>query len=575
MIVLSFSGRIERRHVVTLAATCLGLASAPFLLSAYPLGLLTLGLAYGLFAFGLDLAWGRAGVVSIGNAAFFGLGAYGLAIANERGVPMAVGALAGIVCAVVLAAVVGFIGLSERAVPSTMAMLTLALTLGVAQIATSWLSVTNGTNGLLVPFVGVVEGYYTTALVAVGTVAVVWFAVLRGRVGRHFLAVRVNEQRAAHLGIDPRRTRLVAFILSAAVSALAGAIAAPQIGLVSPGTAGIVLSAEVLVWLAVGGRGTIAGAFGGAVAVTMGQQYLGDALGSWFLLTMGGIFVLIVLFAPAGLVGVAQTLLRRPLHQTSAQGAVLDVYAVPRRRRAGADAASDANALELRGVRKAFGSISVIEGVDMNVPVGEVICLIGPNGAGKTTLLGIIAGDVSPDEGVVHLLGTDVTDWPAYRRARAGLGRLFQLPSLFLEQTPAQNLALARSEALRTVELPPQYVRFEHDDSTLARELSLADRRALEIAVVLAWGPKIVLLDEPAAGLAHEDSIQLANTLRATSKALGCTLLIVEHDMDIVREMAERVVVLANGRILVGGTMEDVSSHPEVRQAYLGDSSHA
>ena len=566
----STSGRVGRRHVVAITTTAVALAAAPFLLLPYPLGLLTLALAYGLFAFGLDLAWGRAGVVSVGHAAFFGLGAYSVAIAADRELPVLMMAAGAVAAAALVAWLVGRAGLSPKSQASTMAVLTLALTLIAEQAARSMLEITNGGNGLYVPGSGVVGDFYRTAAVVVIVVVLVWLVVLRGRLGRRFLAVRVNESRAAHLGIDPQATKTTAFVLSAAVTAIAGAVAAPVISLVSPSSAGILMSTQVLVWVAVGGRGTIAGAFLGAALVTIGQQYLGDAIGSWYLLILGLAFVLVVRFFPAGLVGGVLALVRRPVAEQAAQGASLESAGPQVQPTTVVDEGLDDRALALSGVTKSFGSVPVIQGVDLDVPVGQVLCLIGPNGAGKTTLLNIVGGDLVVEEGQIRLLGSDVTSWAPHRRARLGLGRLFQIPSVFLELTPRQNLLLARSEARRVIELPADLRRFELQDSMRAQDLPLADRRALELAVVLAGGPDVVLLDEPAAGLSHEDSVRLARTLRAVAENSACTLVTVEHDMEIVRELADRVVVLANGRVLVDGSMDEVSRHDEVRSAYLG-----
>jgi branched-chain amino acid transport system permease protein len=568
-VITSLRGRVGAGHAVALAAAVLGLAAAPFVLLPYPLALLTLALVYGLFAFGLDIAWGRAGVVSIGHAAFFGLGAYGAAIAAAHDVPMVVGGALGVVAAVVVAVLVGLAGLGRRAMPATMAVLTLALTLVMSQGARSWTALTNGTNGLVV-FTGdgVVGTYYRTAVIVVVTVLLVWLVVLRGPLGRRFLAIRSDEQRAEHLGVDPRRVKTTALAVSGGVSAVAGAVAAPVMGLVSPSAAGIVLSTEVLVWLAVGGLGTISGAFLGAGLVTVGEQTLGDVLGSWYLLLMGVLFLLVVRFAPEGLVGLGRTLLRRPLREKAAAGAVLTGPSGPVSALPPVDAA--APALSAQDVEKDFGPVPVIKGIDLRVASGEVVCLIGPNGAGKSTFLGVLAGEHLPEQGRVGLAGRDVTSWAPHERARLGLGRMFQIPSVFLDLTPAQNLAIARAEAVQQPVALPVFDRFLEADDAPARELSLADRRALELAMVLSWGPRVLLLDEPAAGLSHEDSIALARTLRDVAERTGCTLVAVEHDMEIVRELADRVVVLADGRILVEGSMEEVSAHDEVRRAYLG-----
>ncbi|SFE91133.1 branched-chain amino acid ABC transporter ATP-binding protein/permease [Blastococcus tunisiensis] len=561
--------RVGRGHALALVGAALALAAAPFLLLPYPLTLLTLALVYGLFAFGLDIAWGRAGVVSIGHAAFFGLGAYGAAIASARDIPVLLGVAGGVVAALVLALVIGLAGLGRRALASTMAVLTLALTLAVSQGARSWTGLTNGSNGLVVlSDSGVVGTYYRTAGIVLGTVVVVWLIVLRGSLGRRFVAIRLNQQRAEHLGIDPWRTKLIALLISAGISALAGAVAAPVIGLISPSISGIVMSTEVLVWLAVGGLGTITGAFLGAGLVTIGNQLLGDVIGSWYLLMMGVLFLLVVRFAPEGLVGVVRSVIRRPLREKAAGGAVLAGTGAPPPDRSTATAGGPV--LRARDVEKDFGPVPVIQGIDLDVAAGEVVCLIGPNGAGKTTFLAVLAGEHVPERGRVWIAGRDVTARPAHERARMGLGRMFQIPSVFLELTPAQNLALARAEGVHPPAPLALYDRFTSTDDMLAKDLPLADRRALELAMALSWGPEILLLDEPAAGLSHEDSVALARTLREVAERTGCTLVAVEHDMEIVRELADRVVVLADGRILVEGSMDEVSAHDEVRRAYLG-----
>ncbi|MCK6211377.1 ATP-binding cassette domain-containing protein [Georgenia sp. EYE_87] len=569
--------RIQRRHLLGLAVAVVALAAAPFILTSYPLSLLTLSLAYGLFAFGLDLAWGRAGVISIGHAAFFGVGAYGVAIATEREIPLLLAIPVTVALTAVIAFAVGLAGLRRGTSPSTMAVLTLALTLLAEQAARSLLSLTNGSNGLFVGSGGIVSTYYRTAIVVALTVGVVWAVLLRGRFGRRLLAVRINEPRSEHLGIDPRRVKIQAFVLSAVVAALAGVVVAPIIGLVSPGIAGVVMSTQVLVFLAVGGRGSILGAFLGAALVTIGQEYLGAAIGSWYLFVIGIIFVLVVRFAPGGLVGLVTARLRRPVSEAAAQGAVVQPPAarpdVHDSRRAATDGAADRMpeaAIEVRDLAKSFDATPVIRGVNLEINRGEVVCLIGPNGAGKTTLLNLIAGDLRPTSGQIRLKGQEVASWPPHHRAALGLGRLFQTPSVYPELTPAQNLALAQAEAYQFVTLPSELARFADIDDTLTSDLSLADQRALELALTIAWGPEIVLLDEPAAGLSHEDSVRLAATLRAINQDLGCTLVVVEHDMDIVRQLGDRVVVLAEGRVLVSGDMDEVASHDEVRAAYIG-----
>src|SRR5690606_19182315 len=188
---------------------------------------------------------------------------------------------------------------------------------------------------------------------------------------------------------------------------------------------------------------------GGAVLVTMGQQYLGEAIGSWYLLVLGVIFLVVVRFAPGGLVGVVRRIFRVPAHRTARQDARIS-SAPPRR----APVVKTDVALRARDIRKSFGATKVLEGVDLVVPTGEVLCLIGPNGAGKTTLLNIVAGDVDATGGSVAIFDADATRWRIHRRSLAGMGKVFQIPSVFTELSPADNLRLARSEALEVRALP-------------------------------------------------------------------------------------------------------------------------
>jgi branched-chain amino acid transport system permease protein len=570
--------RVRPMHLGGIVLAVVGLAIAPFVLTIYPLTLVTLSLVYGLFAFGLDLAWGRAGIVSIGHAGFFGIGAYAVAIAHQRELSMLVVVPVVVLGVAALALVIGYAGLRRGTSASTMAVLTLALTLLAEQSARTLLSLTNGSNGLFVPSSGVVGTYYRTAAIVFAVVLAVWCLVIRGQFGRRMLLARMNASRTEHLGVDPHRVRIQAFVLSAVVAAIAGAVAAPVVGLVSPSIGGIVTSTEVLVLVAIGGRGSICGVFLGALAVTVGEAYLGDAIGSWYLFIVGLLFVVVVRFAPGGLVGLVRPLIKRHPADVAAQGAVV----AGRSRRArgwegrggddegGRAQATGRPAVEVRDVVKRFDASVVLDHLDLQVAESEVVCLIGPNGAGKTTALNVIAGSLRATSGSVHLDEEDVTGWTPHRRARHGLGRLFQAPSFYPELTPAQNVFVARSEAYRAVDLPAELTRFDELDDVRAGDLSLADQRSLELAIAFAWGPRTVLLDEPAAGLSHAESIALARTLRGINRSHGCTLVVVEHDMEIVRQLGDRVVVLADGKVLVSGDMDTVADNDEVRAAYLG-----
>ncbi len=279
-------------------------ALCPFYLSEFKVGLIGLGLAYGLFAVGLDLAWGRTGMISIGQAVFFGLGVYGVGIALTRHGSPFVGGLIGIVLAAILGAFTAAVGLRRVTNPSTMAVLTLAITLFAEKVARDWWSVTGGSSGLFMPPLLRRTPITGSAFFAsIGIVAVIWLSVLNRPLGNRLTAIRLNDRRAEHIGIPIFRERVVAFTLSAIVSAIAGCLSAPWMTSVSPDRVGIVLSTQVLVWVAVGGKATILGPFIGAVAMTYGQDVLAGSMGNSYLLLLGLLFILSVLLVPNGIAG--------------------------------------------------------------------------------------------------------------------------------------------------------------------------------------------------------------------------------------------------------------------------------
>jgi branched-chain amino acid transport system permease protein len=212
-----------------------------------------------------------------------------------------------------------------------------------------------------------------------------------------------------------------------------------------------------------------------------------------------------------------------------------------------------------------------VRGVSLAMQPGSIVTVIGANGAGKTTLLNVISGDLRGTEGRVEVIGRDVTRMAVHRRSRLGVARTFQVPSLFAELTVAEQLTLSRQEAGREVVLPASYAGLESAlADRRARDLSLGERRYLEIAIALAHHPRVLLLDEPAAGLARVEAAGLARDILAIRDQLGCSVVAVEHDMEIVRLLADRVVVLHRGQVLSEGSIDEISGDAQVRDAYLG-----
>jgi branched-chain amino acid transport system ATP-binding protein len=255
------------------------------------------------------------------------------------------------------------------------------------------------------------------------------------------------------------------------------------------------------------------------------------------------------------------------------------------RERAVADAVPAA-LLEINGLTKRFGGVLASDSISLSVPKGELHAIIGPNGAGKTTLIGQLAGEIVSDAGHIHFEGRDITALPTYRRSQLGLARSFQVTSLFLDFTALDNVALAvqahaghsfhfwraaREEAdlRRPAEAALARIGLAHRANVVVSRLSHGEHRQLEIAMALATSPRMLLLDEPMAGMGPDESARMVKMLRELKREL--TILLIEHDMEAVFALADRITVLVYGRIIASGTPEAIRANVEVRQAYLGE----
>ncbi len=238
---------------------------------------------------------------------------------------------------------------------------------------------------------------------------------------------------------------------------------------------------------------------------------------------------------------------------------------------------SASRAISTRALAKRFGGVVATNGVDLSIARGEIRCIIGPNGAGKSTLFALLGGIHAPDAGRILLGDQDVTRLPAFRRARLGLGLTFQTNRAYHELTIAQNLEIARrsataapeSEAMRRYSHALGLFELDRMGALPARELPHHQLQWLEIAMVLAGGPEIVLLDEPTAGMSPEETMQTAGVLRQLN-SMGLTIVVVEHDITFVREVAQYVTVLHQGRIFAEGSVAEITTHEDVRNIYLG-----
>lgn len=564
------------------------LAAIPLLtmvVGQYRGGQLAQFLLLGASSAALAFVWGGAGVLSLGHSVPFGVGAYAGAWFSLHG--GAAGSIVGVLVGAILGAAISFgaglLGLKRRLDPVTFTLTTFVLALAAEQFANRWTGITGGFNGITdIPRLHVGTAVITaglqrsiSAFIAVACVLLL-VKLAATPYGAALSAIRDNEKRSAALGYDVGAIKLGAFALAGAVTGLLGALYASQAQFVSPGLVGVGTATTFVVWVLLGSRTTLWGPVIATVVYSFGVTALaGRALNSWLLIT-GLAVIAVVLLAPEGLAALA--LRSTPEAWWRPSPIQVTLQALP-------TAVTDVR-LEVNGVGARFGSFTALDDVHLVVNEPVIHCLIGPNGAGKSTLLDVLCGLTPHAGGTWHLDDVELTGRTPWSMSRAGVGRKFQAPSVATSATVAGNLALAswgrthRSLALVRqpwrVEVSPECWRLvtagqlDRRLHTPAGRLSHGERQMLELAMTLAAGCQILLLDEPTAGMTAAETSAVAALLRELCSDRGMPIVIVEHDMTFIREVADRVTVLRNGRVMLSGTVAEVEADEDVRAVYLG-----
>ena len=610
---LHAAGRAAR--LVATLAVFPGLALVPFVwgsFTAYELGLYLL---YGMVGQGIALCWGRAGFLPLGQALFFGIGAY-LAGAGLRAVGgeswLLVPVLAG-ACLVpaLFAGVVGAL-VFHRQVGSGpyFSLITLALAMLGFQLANSLVDVTGGFNGMtgipepagIDPF----EHLYFVILAALALTTAVIGYLLRSPFGQLLAAVAQNEERLQFFGFRTSRLKALAFAVSAGVAGLAGALYAPHQGIVTPQAVGFLLSAELVIWTAVGGRASLAGPVLGAVAIGFLASGLRDAFLYWEVV-VALVFVVVVLRWPGGMAGILRSAVEATVEAAgravsraaggTGGGTGRSPHRWPRRGE-GATAKrgialpalveKPAPRLRFDAVDVAVGSVEILKGLSFEIDTRAIHCLIGPNGAGKTSALDALTGKLPLAAGDIRWAGDSLAGERVYGTAARGIGRKSQVPSIFPELTIGQNVDIAlwanRFRPLDLFRMTPYRWRspllarletrfaFLGDEGQPAGALSVGERQMLDFALTMLAEPDLVLLDEPCAGLSVEETARMTEAIAELTAEIGATGIIVEHDMQVVERLSDHVLVMHQGRLLASGTMDEIRSDPEVQAVYAGGS---
>ena len=575
-------------HPVAQVAAVLLALSLVTLVTTLPLGRVTQVAIYVLYAAGIGLLVGYLGLVPFGGAVFFGLATYAAAISMLRwfqGTNEFAGMAVAVLFAVVLALPVGALILRRRGL--YFSLLTLACTQICYEIAYKWTDFTGGENGLQRvprPVLDSPLAFHLFVCAAVlGVIALLW-RLAHSPLGRLYQAVRDNEQRAASLGYAIYPVKLSAFVISAAVTGLAGALLAFFMRGAYANPLSWEHASDAVLMLVLGGIHHVMGAVWGAVLFIVLEDQLGAWLDHWWLV-FAPVLMIVALAAPEGIHGLLRRLVGRSGWTLARPGIPPRPASIEPFVPAAPTASGDEPLLTVRGLKKNFGPLVIAAGYDFDVHPGTLHSFIGPNGAGKTTFFNMLSGIVTPDGGEVRFLGQDITRLPLHRRVRLGLARSFQIVSVFTHLTAFENVRVA-VQARRARACSPwgdahadgavnarvwsvlDAVGLVHKAAEPCTALSHGERRLLEIGITLATEARLLLLDEPLAGLAESDRVRVSALIQRLARSHAVVLI--EHDIDRVLALSDRITVLHQGRLIADGKPADVAANPEVVRAYLG-----
>lgn len=578
-------------HLVPVAIALIVVAVAGTMGSRSSLNTWSLWAIQTILAVSLVLVWGHGGIFSLGQTALYGLSGYafGVVAINFQGGSLTFvwGVLFGMLCAMLLAAVIGYFMFYGRVSTLNVAILTLAVTLLLYALFNAMADPRyaigdakfGGFNGMVgIPMAEIFGHVFTPTqffwLVGIAAIVVCLLTslIIKSKFGRIAAGVRSNTYRSELLGYDPRLIQWLLFIVGAAIAGFGGALFASWGNFMSPSIFELGPAIVVLIWVLVGGRNYVWAAPIGVAVVEAIRRYLAGSDGEFGPIYLGVILILIVLFFPRGLVGSAIDAINRlrsrgRTFEDSTMGASEDLERLIELREPGD--------LSGTGLTKVFGGLRAVDDVDISVEKGKALCVIGPNGAGKSTLFSLIDGANKPTTGTVILNGKDVTKMPAYRRAREGLAIKTQRLQVFEDLSVAENIWLAarttpRSNRNERVELILTWLGLSTARDEPIVNMAHGQQQWIDIGMVLANNPSVILLDEPTAGMTAQETAKTADIIKGLQGR--ATVIAIEHDMEFVKMIDAPTMVLHLGAVFAEGNPQELMDDSRIHDIYLGRS---
>lgn len=541
--------------------------------SRYTINLIILAASLGISALGLTVSLGYTGQLSLAHAVFYGIGAYAVALGTTSwGLGWVPSMIIGLILAALLGAFLGFTTL--RVGGRYLAMVTICVQVVFSLVLANWVQVTGGPNGIsnigrpsFIVTLDTAQKYAWFALSVLLLITIFVRNLKNTKLGRSMRAVRENQMAAEALGTNSLRIKVTAFVIGSVLGALGGSIYASGFLYISPDGFVYQNSVEFLVMVLVGGTDSAIGTIFGSLIMTMLPEALRD-FQDLYLVFYGAIIVLVTIFMPNGLAGLAGRMTSKftKTKDLPSGNKPLEVEEI-----------DCDEVLQIENCAKHFGGVKALDGVDFKVNKGDLHGLIGPNGSGKTTCLNVVSGIYIPTSGKITFMGKDISNMKQNEIAKLGLTRTFQNLRLFEELSVWENVLVgsqrigdgeekANDRAMAAIE----FVGIRDIVHEKCKNLPYGHKKLVELARTLAFKPKLLLLDEPAAGLNESEKEQLTELLLKIYKK-GLTIVLVEHDMSLVKRLSTELTVLNFGQKICSGDCETVLNDPVVLEAYLGE----